>query len=266
MTALFRRFLLPMLACAGLSLPATATTYGTDYTDLWFVPSEPGWGLNLIQQYETIFATLFVYGADNTPRWYVASDLRSGQNFFTGNLYQTTGPAFSAPWNGSAVVTPVGSMNLSFASASSGTLTYFVNGVRVEKTIQRQTFRGNNIAGNYIGGLVARASACPNSGDNGIFYVTGRLTVQHGANNPSMRVDTSTATGAAANCTFGGTYGATGRLGAITGGTFTCSFGSGGTFTMSEIDVSRNGFNAAFRGSDGACTLEGQFGGIKDLP
>lgn len=266
MTSLFRRFFLPLLACTGFSLPTSATTYGTDYTDLWFVPSEPGWGLNVIQQYETIFATLFVYGADNTPRWYVASDLRSGQNFFTGALYQTTGPAFSVAWNANAVVTQVGSMNLNFASASSGTLTYFVNGVRVDKTIQRQSFRTNNIAGNYIGGLVGRASACPSSTDNGIFYVTGRLTVQHGASNPSMRVDYNTTTGTAANCTFTGVYGSSGRLGAITGGTFTCNFGSGGTFTMSEIDASRNGFNAAFRGSDGACTLEGQFGGIKDIP
>ena len=265
MTSRVRRFAVALLACAGFSLPASATTYGKDYTDLWFVPSEPGWGVNLIQQYETLFATLFVYGPDNSPRWYVASDLRFGQDFFTGGLYQTNGPAFSAPWTGSATLTQVGSMNLSFASANSGTLTYVVNGVRVEKQIQRQSFRGNNIAGNYIGGLVGRASACRSSADNGVFYVTGRLTVQHGSGNPTMRVDYNSNTGAAINCTFTGTYGSAGRLGTIAGGTFTCSFGSAGTFTMAEIDVGRNGFTAAFSGSDSSCTLEGAFGGIKDL-
>jgi hypothetical protein len=262
---LLRRFSIALLACAGLSLPASATTYGIDYTDLWFVPSEPGWGINLVQQYETLFATLFVYGADNTPRWYVASDLKLGQNTFTGALYQTNGPAFSAPWTGTATVTEVGSVNLSFASATAGTLTYFVGGVRVEKQIQRQTFRANNIAGTYIGGLVGRASACQNSADNGIFYLNGRLTVQHGGGNPVMRIDFNFNNGAPANCTFSGTYASAGRLGSISGGTFTCSGSSGGTFTLSEVDVGRNGFSAVFRGADSSCALDGQFGGIKDL-
>ena len=45
---------------AALALPAAATTHSTDYTDLWYLPAESGWGINIIQQYDTVFATMFV--------------------------------------------------------------------------------------------------------------------------------------------------------------------------------------------------------------
>ena len=264
MTLNLRRYAAAFLAAIGFAMPASATTFGTDYTDLWFNPAESGWGVNLIQQYETLFATLFVYGADNSARWYVASDLRSGQNSFTGTLYQTTGPAFSAAWTGNVAVNPVGSMTISFSGFNSGTLSYTVNGVTVNKTIQRQTFRANNIAGNYIGGMTATASACSNAADNGFALITGLLTVTHGGGNPSMRVDFRNNAGVAATCTFSGAYSPAGRLASITG-TFTCTLGSNGTFTMTEVDVSRNGFTAAFTGRDQFCTYNGFFGGPRDV-
>lgn len=264
MTLNLRRYAAAFLAAVGFAMPASATTFGTDYTDLWFNPAEQGWGVNVIQQYETVFATLFVYGADNSARWYVASDLRGGQNSFSGALYQTTGPAFSAAWTGNAVVTPVGSMTLSFNSFNTGTLSYVVNGVTVNKTIQRQTFRNNNIAGNYIGGMTATSTSCASSADNGFALITGLLTVQHGTGNPTMRVDFRTNSGVAAQCNFTGTYAAAGRLGTITGN-FTCSLGSVGTFTMTEVDASKNGLTATFSGRDQFCTYNGYFGGPRDV-
>ncbi len=264
MTLNLRRYAAAFLAAIGFAMPASATTFGTDYTDLWFNPAEQGWGVNVIQQSGTVFATLFVYGADNTARWFVASDLRGGQNSFTGALYQTTGPAFSATWTGSANVTQVGSMTLAFSGFNSGTLSYTVNGVTVNKVIQRQTFAGNNIAGNYIGGMTATASGCANSADNGFALITGLLTVNHGSGNPSMRVDFRNNAGVAATCTFTGTYSAAGRLASIAG-SFSCTLGSVGTFTMTEVDVNRNGFTAAFTGRDQFCSYNGFFGGPKDV-
>lgn len=264
MTISLRRHAAAFLAAIGFAMPASATTFGTDFTDLWFNPAEQGWGVNVIQQSGTLFATLFVYGADSTPRWYVASDLRGGGTSFSGTLYQTNGPAFSAPWTGGAAVNAVGSMTFNFSGFNSGTLTYVVNGVTVNKSIQRQTFAGNNIAGNYIGGMTATASSCANAADNGFALITGLLTVQHGSGNPTMRVDFRNNAGVAAQCTFTGPYVAAGRLGSI-GGTFTCTLGSNGTFTMTEVDVSRNGFTAAFTGRDQFCSYNGYFGGIKDV-
>src|SRR5215211_6735666 len=62
------------IAAMGLSLSAAASTFSIDYSDLWGggqpAPTEAGWGLNLIQQGDVIFGTMFVYGADNTARWF----------------------------------------------------------------------------------------------------------------------------------------------------------------------------------------------------
>jgi hypothetical protein len=265
MKSTFSRCIAAMIAALGFSLPASGTTFGTDYTDLWWNPAENGWGINLIQQYETLFATLFVYGADNSARWYVASDLHGGQNSFTGTLYQTTGPAFSATWTGTATPTPVGSMTISFSNSNSGTLTYVVNGASVTKTIQRQTFRPNSIGGNYIGGMTATATGCSNPADNGFALITGLLTVQHSSGgNPSMRVDFRNAAGTSATCTFTGGYTPQGRLGTISG-SYSCTLGSSGTFTMTEVDVSRNGFSAIFSGRDQFCNYNGYFGGVRDV-
>lgn len=76
MIRLLKRHLVAFFATLAVSLPAAATTYSTDYTDLWWSgQSESGWGINLIQQHEVIFATMFVYHSDNTAHWYSASAL-----------------------------------------------------------------------------------------------------------------------------------------------------------------------------------------------
>lgn len=263
MTSLLRRFAAALVAAFAICLPASATSFGTDYTDLWFNPAESGWGVNLIQQHGTIFATLFVYGTDNQPHWFVADNLSGGQNNFSGTLYQTSGPAFSAAWTGGGPAVAVGSMSVTFSGVNSGTLTYVVSGQAVSKQIQRQTWRANNLAGVYLGGLTANGTSCGNPNDNGQALVTGRMFVQHGSGNPSMQVNFVTSGGQAASCTFNGTFTPMGRLASITG-TFTCTLGSVGTFTMSEVSVTRNGFSAAFNGTDQFCTYNGHFGGVKD--
>jgi len=118
MISLIRRCAAGLVVALGVSMPASAVTAGTDFTDLWFNPAESGWGVNLIQQNNIIFATLFVYGNDSSARWFVASNLQGGGTAFTGQLFQTTGPAFSANFNPAAVTaTAVGTMTISFSSA-----------------------------------------------------------------------------------------------------------------------------------------------------
>ena len=263
MKSLLRK-LAALAACLGFALPASANSFGTDYTDLWWNPAESGWGINLIQQYEVIFATMFVYGPDNSARWFVASDLRGNQSSFSGTLYQTTGPAFSAPWTGGVTNTPVGNMSVVFNGPNNGTLSYTVNGQTVTKAITRQTWRANNLAGNYIGGMTASAFNCANPGDNGAALITGLFSVQHGGGQPVIRVDFRNAAGTPATCTFSGTYTPAGRLGTFAG-SFSCTLGSQGTFTMSEVDVTRNGFTSAFSGQDQFCSYNGYFGGTRDV-
>lgn len=266
MKRLLRRFAAAAALALGIHAPAQAgTSFGIDYTDLWFNPAESGWGINVIQQLGTVFATLFVYGPDNSARWYVASDLRGGQNSFTGTLYQTNGPYFGAPWTGGGNPAPVGSMTLSFSAFDRGTLTYTVNGVSVTKQIQRQTFRPNDIAGNFIGGFSATASGCADAGSNGPALAAGLLQVSQGGSSATMTIEFVNAANVPGSCTYSGAYTPSGRLGTISG-TYTCSFGSSGTFTLSQVDVTRNGFNATYSASDQFCSsYSGFFGGIRDV-
>ena len=125
MTTAIQRRIAALLTCLAASLPAAATTYSVDFTDMWFNANESGWGVNVIQQSDMIFATLFVYGADNTPRWYVtgAGLQGSGGSTFSGNLYSTTGPYFAGSFNPAAVGNAVvGSMTLSFSGPYNGTI------------------------------------------------------------------------------------------------------------------------------------------------
>ena len=63
------------LVCAGMALgpAAGATQFSTNFSDLWWVPSESGWGANISQQSDTMFVTIFVYGPSGQPIWFVAT-------------------------------------------------------------------------------------------------------------------------------------------------------------------------------------------------
>ena len=97
--------------------------------------------MNVTQQGSIAFATLFDYDSTGHATWWVMSDgQQTGAGTFTGQLYSTTGPVFNAsPWSAIGV-TNVGTMTLHFTSGTAGTLTYSVNGITVQKSIQRQTF------------------------------------------------------------------------------------------------------------------------------
>ena len=138
----------PLQTCTNVAATPGGRVSRTNYTDLWWVPSESGWGVNVTQQGSTLFATLFTYeagtGTSNRGVWLVMSaGARQSDGTFLGDLYQTTGPAFNAdPFTpiGGSNVTKVGTMRFRFADGEHGTLTYDVNGASVTKSIVPQTF------------------------------------------------------------------------------------------------------------------------------
>ena len=271
--ALFATLLSAAILCAAPS--ARATTYSTDFTDLWFNPNESGWGVNVIQQYNTMFATMFIYGTDTAPRWFVAPDVEpapaGSQNVFTGQLYQTTGPSFTATtFDPNAVTkTVVGTVTFTFDSTTTGTLQYVINGVPVTKRITRQTWRDNVLTGNYLGGLTATGTNCGGGVANGNILIFQTLAVQHSGGQASMNVRFVSGGGQDSQCTFSGPYTQAGKLGSITGNwscTVAGASSNAGAFTLSSIQADTNGFTGRFHGNDQFCTYDGQFGGVRDVP
>ena len=266
--ATFARSLLAIAATLAVCLPARATTYSTDYTDLWYNPAESGWGINVIQQYNTIFATLFVYAGDSSPTWFVASDIEpqpaGSLTSFSGTLYRTTGPAYTlGSFNpGSVVATAVGSITFAFTSENTATLVYSVNGTTYTKSIQRQTWRTEALAGNYFGGLTAVGSSCSGV-SNGDVLIVGTMAVQQNSTQASFAVQFQNSSGTQ-QCAFTGNYTQAGTHGSTTG-TWSCTTGNSGNFTLTGIQANVNGLTAHFHGNDQFCTYDGYFGGPRDV-
>jgi hypothetical protein len=68
----------------------------TDLTDLWWNPSESGWGMNIAHQSNVLFLTFVLYGADGNAGWFTATADYAGQNAGGSLLY--TGGLVSDDW------------------------------------------------------------------------------------------------------------------------------------------------------------------------
>jgi hypothetical protein len=126
-----------------VTLNGTQAAAGANATSLWWNSRESGWGLNVNEQGDTTFATLFTYDATG-PMWLVvpAGTRQKSAAVFVGTLYRTTGPAFNAnPFTpiGAGNIAIVGDMALDF-SASPAMLGYSVNNTYVSKNIEKQVF------------------------------------------------------------------------------------------------------------------------------
>jgi len=247
-----------------LSLNAGATTFSTDFSDLWWNASESGWGVNVIQQKGTLFATMFVYGPSGQPTWYVASDVAyvgntNGAVQFSGPLYQTSGPYFAGAFDPAAVgFRQVGQIGFTFTSTASGTLTYSVDGTNVTKSIVRQTWADNDISGNYVGATVGTYAGCGTL--SGYTVAPGVLSVTQTGSNVTLVAQTSD------SCTYSGTYSQSGRMGSISG-TVSCFNGNSGTFQAFEIEAGISGLaGRATTDLGGGCTWSGRFGGVRRDP
>jgi lysyl endopeptidase len=110
-----------------------------NYTDVWWNPSESGWGVNIGHQGNVLFSVIYTYERDGSPVWLAASAVRGSLGIYSGDLIKVSGPAFNAnPWNPAAVTrTPVGRANLVFTDKDSGVLSYTYQGTTVTKSISR---------------------------------------------------------------------------------------------------------------------------------
>jgi hypothetical protein len=265
-----RAFLFLLLALLASNGHAAVSYYQPDASDMWWNPNESGWGVSLVAQYDTMFATLYVYGADGKPRWYVAPNMQTTgapadvPQDFVGRLYETAGPVVSnAAFNPNAVtVRDVGEARFEYIRPNSGYFTYSVDGVFVSKQVRRQTWRNEDITGEFFSHRVLRSHLCggPNTGREPSLHEPGIMTVTRSGD--SVQIAVRPVAPSTLSCTYTGTATQEGRMAEVTG-TYSCSDGTSGPFTLSEIQVSNWGFMGLMRMNVNACNMSGPFGGTR---
>jgi hypothetical protein len=190
-----------------------------------------------------------------------ATEASSSAAAFQGPLYETSGPYFGVPFNAAAVTRrEVGTATLRVTFPNSGTLTYSVDGVPITRQIRRQTWAMNDMSGEYTGSRgirVVGGSGCTPTVGGLAFSSFGSIQLAQSQTTFSMR-----GVLAGATCTFSGSYAQEGRLGTSTG-TYSCSNGTSGTYTVSEIEATLYGFFGKYTGTERGCAVEGRIGATR---
>ncbi|HEX4522343.1 MAG TPA: hypothetical protein VH704_02390 [Casimicrobiaceae bacterium] len=254
------------ICLAVLLLAAAFRALATDYTDIWFNPSEQstaggGWGVNAVQSDAFLFLTFFIYGPDNKPTWYVAGLTQDANGNFNGQLYATTGTYFGAPWNpadgaGSA---QVGTASFAPTSAYTANLTYsFTGGVTVVKAIQRQALTSIPLGGSYSGTQAGSYSNC----NNGFAY-TDRFRLGVAQPTASTLTFSFAYSDSGLSCTLSGTVEQHGQLFRIPSASYTCSDGLSTTAAVDEIKATNFGIEARITAPNNAgCREDATFSAV----
>ena len=247
------------------SMSTLANTFLSDASDLWWNENESGWGVTVSHQREIVFLTFFIYGPDGRAIWYTAqgSYLRTdaqGAYIFSGPMYQVNGSWFGTVFN-PTIVSPraVGTMTFTLNFLNSATLAYTIDGVSVTKALTRQTFRANDLTGEYIGAIKQIQSGCRSPYTNGNFNTGVDISITHNTNSFKMSVRQANGN----SCNYVGNYTQSGRLGRSQG-TYTCPGGLSGTYDAFEIEASLSGLLGRYVGGDNFCnTVTGRFGSMR---
>jgi hypothetical protein len=258
---MFKRILL----CLFL-LTAAFRAGAVDYTDIYYIPAESGWGANVVQSDNFLFVTFFIYGPDNKPTWYSAQLTLDASGNYNGTLYATTGTFYALPWKVSDSTAPVvGTASFRPTSAYTATLVYTVTtpaalAATVTKLIQRQPLTKITIGGSYIGAQSGTYSSCPNSSNNGGYSDFFSLQV----NQSTSASVTFSFTYQGVTCTLSGTLTQFGQLYTIPTTAYVCSDGVNTNASMSEIKATSQGIEGKFSalGSSAGCREDATFSGV----
>lgn len=257
-----------LLACA---LTVSSAAHGAsryDVADLWWNPDESGWGIQLVQQHRTVFATMFVYDRANAPTWYTATLrlARITENYgpiFTGPVYATRGPHWASGHASPVQSTEVGTMTFSSSYLNHAVLTYTIDGITVTKEVRRQTLVYESFTGSYRGLFALTMTGCDDPSDNGSLELPAQLTIDH--DDAAMYVRASLGSGASSySCSFNGTFYPAGNIGMFQS-TYQCSTGETGSLLFAEMR--RHGFAISGWFVDGhnnrGCKSSGRFAAME---
>lgn len=116
------------------------TASAFDYSDLWWTPTESGWGISIFTRGDNLFAVWFVYDRAGNPSWY---SLQGGTwlspTQYTGRIFKTSANAMA----GVDVLTKttaseVGTGTITFNTYDQAVFSFTLNGIAGSKTISRQ--------------------------------------------------------------------------------------------------------------------------------
>jgi hypothetical protein len=256
------------LILAFFLLAAAFGARATDYTDIWYNPSEQstaggGWGVNVVQSDSFLFVTFFIYGPDNKPTWYVAGLTADANGNFNGPLYATTGTYFGAPWNPSdgAGSAQVGTASFQPTSAYAANLAYSITGgPSVVKAIQRQTLTSIALGGSYDGSQAGTYSnsSCIGAGAYSDRFSLGVAQVVGSSLTFTFNYESGM------TCTMSGSLQQFGQLYQIPNASYVCSTGLSTSATVSEIKATNFGIEGTFSAPDvkGGCREDATFSAV----
>jgi len=266
-----------------LSLSARAVSVSTDYSALWWNASESGWGMNVMQEEQILFITLFIYGPAGAPTWYsatatFASANAGGDRTYIGDLYATTGTPFgTTPFNpGATTALKVGSIQFIGRTDGTANVQYTAGPATVNKSLVRQTWAQPNFTLNtatpYVGAQSDVTTGCADASINGSSNTTySQVALYINSIGNTMHLELTTPPTDAGLCTLhGNNYVQEGRYGKATL-TGRCAALPPSSplivFEAREVEVGANYFTMQFKLTGGpdaiGCTTVGVMTGAK---
>jgi hypothetical protein len=258
---MFKRILLCLFLLA-----AASRAGAVDYTDLYYIPTEDGWGANVVQSDSFLFLTFFIYGTDNKPTWYTAQLTLDASGNYNGKLYATTGTYYASPWKPvDKTATEVGTASFQPTSAYTAKLIYVVTtppalAATVTKLIQRQTLTRITLGGSYIGAQSGVYSACSSAANNTSYSDFFTLQVVQSTEGSV----TFTFAYQGLTCTLSGALTQFGQLYTIPTTAYSCTDGLNTNASMTEIKATAQGIEGRFSSATvgGGCREDATFSAV----
>lgn len=114
-----------------------------NYTDVWSVPSESGWGVHLTQQNDTLFGLWYTFDSNGRDQWLTAvARAASGNSSFTGPLSRLRGTPFASIDGAPSFNSSLGAGNVTFefTDGANARMTYTLDGISQVKQLRRYMF------------------------------------------------------------------------------------------------------------------------------
>jgi hypothetical protein len=240
---------------------AHASATLTNFSDLWWMPSQSGWGLNVAQQDDLMYLTFYVFGRDSQPTWYTALVVHqgtqaNGDELFAGPMFRSTGPSHAGPYDPALVQTAsVGQAQFRATSTTTASLSYQINDVNgpisTTRAIERFQLREDNLGGRYLGGTSDVTSHCQPAANNGfVSEESGPFTVVHVGTLVEIR---------GPRCTYVGHRQQTGQVSRIEAD-YSCSDGAHGQVVFFDVRVEPGGLSGRYAGNGSSCDFSGNIG------